>query len=254
METTRAVSIVTYNRANRLEEMLEGVTRTVPSKTDIFVVDDGSTDDQSELMVNTINRRFPHVHYYRGPNKGVGANKNRALYLMKNHHFSCLLEDDLVPQKKMWFETYEAAATLTDIHHFSRVQDKQVPENCPEFSEHMAQAMKVTPIYGSSPRGDLTFITRKVITTVGGFNPAFKGVGYAHGEWSHRVAKAGLIAHPLLWVDLLEAADRFKQVGDTEGGRWDEDKDTIKKQIRYNKRIADRLAKQDYIYCPLRIE
>ena len=118
----------------------------------------------------------------------------------------------------------------------------------------MKQAMNVTPIYGSSPRGDLTFITRKVITTVGGFNPAFKGVGHAHGEWSARVAKAGLIAHPLLWIDLAEVASMFKQVGDTEGGRWLEDKDVIKKQIRYNKRIADRLAKQDYIYCPLRME
>ena len=254
METTRAVSIVTYNRANRLEEMLEGVTRTVPSKTDIYVCDDGSTKDQSMMMVDVIARRFPHVHYYRGPNKGVAYNKNRALYLMKNHHFSCLLEDDLVPKEKMWFETYEAAASLTDIHHFSRVQDKQVPENCPEFSEYMMNAMKVTPIYGSSPRGDLTFITRRVITTVGGFNPAFNGVGYAHGEWSARVAKAGLIAHPLLWIDLAEVAAKFEQVGDTEGGRWNDDKATIKKQIRYNKRIADRLAKQDYIYCPLRIE
>ena len=73
METTRAVSIVTYNRANRLEEVLEGVTRTVPSKTDIYVVDDGSTEEQSSMMVDVINRRFPHAHYYRGPNKGVAV-------------------------------------------------------------------------------------------------------------------------------------------------------------------------------------
>ena len=249
METTRAVSIITYNRCTRLGEVIDGVLSTVPKGTDVFVVDDGSTDSTSSLT-----QSFPNVHYYRGPNKGVGANKNRALYLMKNHHFSCLLEDDLVPQKTMWFETYEAAASLTDIHHFSRVQDKQVPENCPEFSEYMKQTMRVTPIYGESPRGDLTFITRKVITTVGGFNPAFNGVGYAHGEWSQRVAKAGLIAHPLLWIDLAEVADKFKQVGDTEGGRWNDDKDEIKKQIRRNKRIASGLTKQDYIYCPLRID
>ena len=249
METTRAVSIITYNRCNQLGNVIDGVLRTIPKGTDVFVVDDGSTDSTAGLM-----QSFPDVHYYRGPNKGVGANKNRALYLMKNHHFSCLLEDDLVPIDKMWFETYEAAASLTDIHHFSRVQDKQVPENCPEFSEYMKQTMNVTPIYGESPRGDLTFITRKVITTVGGFNPAFKGVGYAHGEWSHRVAKAGLIAHPLQWIDLAEVANKFKQVGDTEGGRWKDDKDTIKKQIRHNKRIATQLTKQDYIYCPLRID
>jgi glycosyltransferase involved in cell wall biosynthesis len=254
MPTTRAVSIITYNRSNRLEEMLEGVTRTVPSGTDIFVVDDGSTDDQSMMMVELIQRRFSHAHYYRGPNKGVGVNKTRALYLMKNYHFSCLLEDDLVPQKKNWFETYEAASTLTDIHHFSRVQDKQVEETHPAFSKYLKEAMNVTPIYGASPRGDLTFITRKVITTVGGMNPAFEGVGYAHGEWSARVAKAGLISHPLHWIDLAEVADKFKQIGDTVGGRWDDDKDAIKKQIRQNRAVAKQRGKQDYVYCPLRIE
>ncbi len=250
METTRAVSIITYNRKPRLREVIGGVLSTVPSGTDVFVCDDGSIDGTEKMVAKEFGDK---VKYYRGPNKGVGANKNRALYLMKNHHFSCLLEDDLIPQDKNWFETYESAATLTDIHHFSRVQDKQVPENCPEFSDYMKSAMNVTPIYGSSPRGDLTFITRKVITTVGGMNPAFNGVGYAHGEWSGRVAKAGLIAHPLLWIDLAEVAAKFKQVGDTEGGRWDDDKDLIKKQIRRNKHISDKLAKQDYIYCPLRI-
>jgi len=187
------------------------------------------------------------------PNAGVGANKTRALYLMKNHHFSVLLEDDLIPQEKNWFETYEAAATLTDIHHFCRVQDKEIPETHPSFTEFLQRSMNATPIYASSPRGDLTFITRKVITTVGGMNPAFNGVGYAHGEYSARVAKAGLISHPLHWVDIAEVRDKFKQVGDTEGGRWLEDKDLIKKQIKRNRAIAKRLEKQQYIYCPLRI-
>lgn len=250
MTTTRAVSIVTYNRAGHLHEVIEGVLATVPNGTDVFVVDDGSTDGTHAEVVGQFGQT---VKYYRGPNQGVGANKTRALYLMKNHHFSCLLEDDLIPQEKYWFETYEAAATLTDIHHFCRVQDNLVPETHPSFTEFMKRAMDVTPIYSSSPRGDLTFITRKVITTVGGMNPAFTGVGYAHGEWSARVAKADLIAHPLHWVDLEEVAAKFKQVGDTEGGRWNDDKALIKNQIRRNKAIAKGLEKQDYVYCPLRL-
>lgn len=246
---TRAVSICTYNRSKQLGEVIAGVLSTVPNGTDVFVCDDGSTDDTIDVVENL----GKPVHYYRGPNLGVGANKNRALYLMKNHHFSCILEDDLVPVEKLWFETYEAAATLMDIHHFCRVQDKEIPETHPTFSQYMKATMNATPIYASSPRGDLTFITRKVITTVGGMNPAFKGVGYAHVEWSSRVAKAGIISHPLKWVDIREARDKFKQVGDTEGGRWNDDLQMIKKQIKYNKRVARELEKKDYIYCPLRI-
>ncbi len=253
MSTSRAVAISIYNRSFRLEEMLNGVLSTVPNETDIFVVDDGSTEEHSKFMLGLIQQKFPDVRYYRGPNMGVGANKTRCLYLMKNHHFSCILEDDLIPQDKNWFETYEAAATLMDVHHFCRIQDKEIPETMPGFTEYMKQTMNATPIYASSPRGDLTFITRKVITTVGGMNPAFQGVGYAHGEWSGRVARAGLISHPLHWVDIAEARDKFKQVGDTEGGRWDDDNIEIKKQMQYNKRVARGLSKSKQLYCPLRL-
>lgn len=246
---TRAVSICTYNRSKHLSEVIAGVLSTVPNGTDVFVCDDGSTDDTLGVIENL----GKPVHYYRGPNLGVGANKNRALYLMKNYHFSCILEDDLVPVEKLWFETYEAAATLMDIHHFCRVQDKEIPETHQTFSQYLKQTMNATPLYASSPRGDLTFITRKVITVVGGMNPAFKGVGHSHGEWSARVVKAGLVSHPLGYVDIKEARDKFKQVGDTEGGRWNEDVQLIKKQIKYNKRVARELAKKDYVYCPLRI-
>jgi glycosyltransferase involved in cell wall biosynthesis len=244
--TSRAVAISTYNRVDKLGEVLNGIYTTMPNETDVFVCDDGSTDQTHRIV-----EQFPGVHYYRGPNLGVGANKTRCLYLMKNHHFSCILEDDLVPTETLWFETYEAAATLMDIHHFCRVQDKEIPETMPGFSDYMKHAMNATPIYASSPRGDMTFITRKVITTVGGMNPLFQGVGYAHGEWSNRVQRAGLISHPLKWVDIAECRDKFKQVGDTEGGRWDDDKSDIKKQLQYNKRIAKGLEKIESLYCPL---
>ena len=249
METTRAVSIVTYNRKHRISDIIEGVLNTVPNGTDVFVCDDGSTDETPQIVTLS----FPNVHYLRGPNMGVGANKTRALYLMKNHHYSCILEDDLVPTEPGWFEIYEAVASLMDVHHFCRVQDKEIPETNSTFTDYLKAAMNVTPIYASSPRGDLTFITRKVITTVGGMNPDFKGVGYAHGEWSARIVKAGLVSHPLGYIDIKEARDKFKQIGDTEGGRWDDDPEQIKMQIKINKRVAKKLDKSDKIYVPLRI-
>jgi hypothetical protein len=130
------------------------------------------------------------------------------------------------------------------------VQDKEVEETIPEFSMWMAEHT-VTPIYGPSPRGDFTFITAKVLDKVGGFNPSFKGAGYAHGEWSERIAKAGLIPHPLKWIDLQEGRDTLKQIGDTEGGRWLEDQKVIKAQLKHNARVLKNLKKSEYIHCPL---
>ena len=246
--TTRAVSICTYNRADHIGEAIEGVLSTVPNGTDVFVCDDGSTDDTRDWV-----QGFPSVGYYCGPNLGVGANKTRALFLMQRHHFSCILEDDLVPQQEGWFTIYETVSTMTDIHHFCRVQDKEIPESNPVFTAYLKEAMNLTPVYGSSPRGDLTFLTRKVITTVGGMHPMFEGVGYAHGQWSDRVQRAGLISHPNKWVDIVEARDMFKQVGDTEGGRWDEDEATISSQIARNKMAFKKLNKEGKIYCPLEL-
>ncbi|KKN92371.1 hypothetical protein LCGC14_0208620 [marine sediment metagenome] len=247
MTTTRAVAISTYNRVEHIDEVIQGVLSTVPNGTDVFVVDDGSTDSTPQFVT----REFPGVHYYRGPNMGVGGNKTRCLYLMRQHHFSCIIEDDLVPTEKNWFECYEAAASLMDVHHWARVQDKEIPETVPSFTEYMKKTMNATPIFASSPRGDMTFITRKVISTVGGFNPAFQGCGMSHGEWSSRVIRAGLVSHPLNYLDIAEARDKFKQVGDQIGGRWEEDPEKIKKQIAYNRKVAKKLKNIEQLYCPL---
>ncbi len=133
----RAVSICTYNRPTHLGEIIEGVLSTVPNGTDVFICDDGSAGScglgVSDNLETTYSAQlgFSNVHYYRGPNLGVAANKNRALYLMQNHHFSAIIEDDLMPTEKGWFEIYEKVSTLTDIHHLCRIQDKEIHESQP---------------------------------------------------------------------------------------------------------------------------
>lgn len=244
MNFDRAISIVTYNRANRLPLLIESVLKTKPNDARLFVCDDGSTDDTAAVAA-----QFP-ITFVRGPNLGVGANKNRALFLMQNALFMAIVEDDLMPMERGWFEIYESAALTLGIHHFCRVQEKEIPETNPEFTE-WCLSKKVTPIYGSSPRGDLTFITRKVVRDVGALNPQFLGVGGAHGEWSNRVAKAGLIPHPLLWVDIKEARDKFVQAGDTEGGRWLRARADVKQEIKRNVALAKQLRKTNYIHHPL---
>jgi glycosyltransferase involved in cell wall biosynthesis len=241
----RGVALCTYNRSSNLKEIVQAILNTVHPETRVVVCDDGSTDDTPYLMTE-----FKNVLYLRGPNRGVAANKNRALWALQDCAFIAMFEDDLLPTTKGWFERYQNAALVSDIHHFCRVQDKLVDETVPEFSAWMREK-GYTPIYGPSPRGDFTFITNKVIQKVGGFHPQFKGVGYAHGEWSGRVAKAGLISHPLKWVDLLEPSETFEQKGDTEGGRWLEDKVKIKQQMKDNHAIAKQLRRSKYIYHSL---
>lgn len=242
MEVKRGCAIVHYNRPDNLVKLIMAVKDTVPAGTRVVLCDDGSTTLPT-LPQDTI--------LLRGPNLGVGANKNRALWLLQDMHYLAIIEDDLFPTQKGWFEVYEEVAALTDTHHFCRIaDDKAVPEIYPAATEFL-KTKNYTPIYGNSPRGDFTFITARVLKEVGAFNPKFRGAGFAHGEWSGRVIRAGLVPHPLKYWDVKEARDMFIQEGDTSGGRW-ENIEKTKLEIQFNKRVLRFInAEPEYAYLPL---
>ena len=242
----RGIALLTFNRAAYLKESIETILTTKPVDAVVVVVDDGSTDDTPGIVT-----KFNQITYIRGPNKGVGANRNRGFAVLQNCNFIAMIEDDLFPTEKGWFEAYEEATLASGIHHWCRVQDKEVPENVQEFTEWMQKNKGLTPIYGPSPRGDFIFITQRVIREVGGIHPNFKGAGYAHGEWQMRIVKAGLIPHPHRWVDIKEARDKFIQKGDREGGRWLASKNKIHKELEENKKVRKALERRGEIYYPI---
>jgi glycosyltransferase involved in cell wall biosynthesis len=259
-EVKRGVAICHYNRTHYLGKVIQAVKDTTPEGTMIVVCDDGSDGlpdpGTNHLDTCTYVEQITQQHevvLIKGPNLGVAANKNRALWALRDCHYLCILEDDLLPKKKGWFETYEKATRLSGCHHFCRVQDKEVPELAPAFEDFMVQH-GCSPVYGPSPRGDLTFITRDVVRRIGAFNPRFRGAGYAHGEWSTRVYDAGLIGHPGRWMDIKESRDKIYQIGDREGGRWEIDSSVIKKQIQSNKRVLKELKLKPYVFHPLVLE
>lgn len=244
-EFSKGIAICTYNRAANLPAVLDHVLANKPEDARVVVCDDGSFDDTSIVM-----QRYPNVTYIKGPNQGVGANKNRALFALRNCDFLCILEDDLVPTVPGWFERYMEFVLNTNIHHICRVQDKRVPEAVPDFGSWCKEVLNMTPIYGPSPRGDLTFITNTVLRRVGAIHPDFKGVGHAHGQWSARIAASGLIGHPNNWIDIEEISSTFEQIGDTVGGRWNDNKEAMKEQIAANSLLRKQLG-VDPLYVEL---
>lgn len=240
------VALLHYNRHKYLKEIAEAIQHTIPPGTRFVVCDDGSEDPVEPYLPNG-------VILIRGSNLGVSANRNRALWALQDCDYLFLVEDDLKPIKAGWVETYAQAAELSGIHHFTRVQDKEIAETIPSFSAFLA-SKNLHPVFGPSPRGDLVMLTSTVVRCVGGYNPMFRGAGYAHGEYSKRIAKAGLIGHPASWIDIREARDAFVQVGDREGGRWKLDEKEIKRQLSRNKQVLKQLQKKDYVYHPLTLE
>jgi len=253
----RGIAICHYNRLDTLTEIVQAVKETAPADARIVICDDGSEDPGEAYdgfgRTVSIVAKEQNVLLLQGANLGVAANKNRALWALQDCDFLCILEDDLRPIEAGWFEAYEKAATLSGIHHFCRVQDREVDSLAPEFDAFMEQN-RITPVYGPSPRGDLTFITQTVVREVGAFNPRFRGAGYAHGEWSQRVARAGLINHPNKWVDVVQARNKFVQVGDTSGGRWELPEAETQRQIARNRAVLKELQRTEYTFHPLVLE
>lgn len=251
MNFNRGVGIAHFNRLEHLPEVVEAVCNTVPPNTRVVIADDGS-DPLNGVTVESVAREFG-VILIKGPNLGVAANKNRVLWGLQDCQFLCILEDDLKPVQKGWFEQYETAAVASGIHHFCRVQTRQCMEVITSFSAYMGKH-NLSPIYGPHPRGDLGFITSTVLHRVGAFNPKFRGAGHAHGEWSNRVWKAGLIGHPNKWIDIEQARDKFIQIGDREGGRWKLSEDELKRQMNRNKQVLKELNRSGYVHHPLVLE
>lgn len=247
----RGVGLCHYDRMDTLPEILKAITETVPENTRVVVADDGTPSQNGKNVADIC--RNAGVLLIQGPNAGVAANKNRALWALQDCQFIALIEDDLKPNQKGWYEVYEQCAAITGIHHFCRVQDKRIPETIESFSAYLSKHA-LSPLYASSPRGDFTFLTSTILHKVGGFNPAFRGAGYAHGEWSGRVWRAGLIGHPNKWIDIMQGRDRFDQIGDTSGGRWKLTEEQLKAQLSRNKRVFRDLEKSGYIHCPLVLE
>ncbi len=248
--TKRGVAICHYNRGKHLYEIVGKVRETVPANTRIVVCDDGSEREELDSLA----AHNSQVILISGPNLGVAANKNRALWALQDCDYLCILEDDLKPVEGGWFEAYEKAAQLSGIHHFCRIQDKETPSQTMGFDTFMVEN-GLHPIYGTSPRGDFTFLSAAVVRAVGAFNPTFRGAGYAHGEWSSRVARAGLINHPQKWVDIAEGRDKFVQIGDTEGGRWVEGQEQkVKRQLQRNRTVLKELQRNEYTHHPLVLE
>lgn len=241
------IAIIHYDRLDTLEEVVWAVHSTAPENTKIVICDDGTDGFGKQICT------YPPGPIIIGPNLGVAANKNRGLFALQDCDYICLIEDDLMPTQKGWFEVYVKASELSGIHHFCRVQDKEVEETSLVFKEYMAKS-DLTPIYGPSPRGDLTFITREVLSRVGGLNPKFRGVGYAHGEWSNRIADAGLCGHPNKWIDIKEARDCFIQKGDRSGGRWNLSETELQTQLDNNRAILETLKKTPERFVPLTLE
>lgn len=86
-----SVVIPTFNRKCFLGEAIESVLNQSYKNVEMLVVDDGSTDNTSELMVAYASN--PQIRYFRQENQGQSVARNLALTHAKGD-FICFLDSD----------------------------------------------------------------------------------------------------------------------------------------------------------------
>lgn len=91
-----SVIIPVYNGASYLRKAIESILNQSYPSIEIIVVDDGSTDNSSEILRSFV----PEIQYYYQKNAGVGAARNFGVRVAKGDFISFLDQDDRLPDNK----------------------------------------------------------------------------------------------------------------------------------------------------------
>lgn len=195
-----SVLIPTYNRAEYLGEAIESVLAQTYRDFEIVVVDDGSTDNTSELV-----RRYPCVQYVYQDHAGIPQARNRALAEAKGELIAWLDSDDLYAPKKL----EKQVRYVLDHPDCSIVFCLPKSFSNIEYAEMTADQRRLVNVYGKNYCTYLpsALIRRELFQRNGQFNEV-----YACGEdteWIARIAAGGVsIKHCLHeWLYLVRIHD-----------------------------------------------
>lgn len=99
--TNPLVSIITptFNRADYIEQAVNSVLGQTYSNFELFIVDDGSTDDTKQRLGNAL--EDPRVHYFYQPNQGQSIARNFALSHASGDLICFLDSDNYWPENKL---------------------------------------------------------------------------------------------------------------------------------------------------------
>ncbi len=177
-----SVIIPVYNCDRYLAQAIESVLAQTYQPIEIIVVDDGSTDNTSEVA-----KSFgAAVQYYFQINSGSAAARNRAIELAKGDFFAFLDADDLWVEDKL---TRQMAAFANNPNLdivFGQVQQFITPELPDHFKEKLHCPPELMP--GHIPSALL--IKRESFFRVGLFETQWKLAEFA--SWQVRVTELGL--------------------------------------------------------------
>lgn len=111
-----SIIITTYNHERYIREAIESALHQTYTMTEVIVVDDGSTDNTSQIVA-----QFPQVKYIFQHNKGLSAARNTGILNSHGNYIVFLDADDLlypsaIAKNLRYFEQYPSCAFISGGH------------------------------------------------------------------------------------------------------------------------------------------
>jgi glycosyltransferase involved in cell wall biosynthesis len=181
-QTLVSVIIPAYNAAPFLAEAIESVERQQYPRTEIVVVDDGSTDNTAEIAT-----RFSSVRYIRQPNRGIAAARNAGVLAASGTLLAFLDADDLWVEGKLALQL-EALESQSNMDIVAGRVEQFCEPNCERSNAEITDA-------GDAYTAGAMLIRKSDFLRVGMFNAALRVGEFV--DWHSRAMNLGLREHRL---------------------------------------------------------
>jgi glycosyltransferase involved in cell wall biosynthesis len=192
-----SVIIPTYNRADLISEAIQSVLDQTFTDFEIIVIDDGSTDNTSEIIT-----AFP-VRYFYQENQGVAAARNKGIELSHGEYIAFLDSDDILMNNALEkgvdvLDKYpEASFTygqwyiMDERGRIIGLEKAPIKYSCVRQGK---EEIREFLIYGNHIPTPTVMVRRSCLDESGIFDPSFNS-GSEDVDFFIRLAKRYAVAH-----------------------------------------------------------